>query len=39
LDDYDVGALATMEVTIAVDNDAGTTSVKVKEDEVKRLWR
>jgi hypothetical protein len=39
LDDYDVGATATMEVTIAVDNDTATASEKVKEDEGKHLWR
>jgi len=37
LDDDDVGATATMDVTIAVDNDAVTASVK--EDEGKHLWR
>jgi hypothetical protein len=39
LDDYDVGAIATTDVTIAVDNDATTSSVKVKKDEGKHLWR
>jgi hypothetical protein len=37
LDDDDVGATATMNVTIIVNNDAATTSVK--EDEGKRLWQ
>ena len=37
LDDEDAGATATMDVTIIVNNDAATTSVK--EDEGKRLWQ
>jgi hypothetical protein len=37
LDDDDMGATATTDVTIAVNNDAATTSVK--KDEGKHLWR
>jgi hypothetical protein len=37
LDDDDVSATATTDVTIAVSNDAATTSVK--EDEGKHLWQ
>jgi hypothetical protein len=37
LDDDNVGATATTDVTIAVDNDAATAYVK--EDEGKDLWR
>jgi len=37
LDDDDMGATATTDVTITVDNDAATASVK--EDEGKNLWR
>jgi hypothetical protein len=37
LDDDDVGATATTDVTIAVDNDAATAPVK--EDGGKDLWR
>jgi hypothetical protein len=37
LDDDDVGATAMTDVTIVVNNNAATTSVK--EDEGKHLWR